>query len=174
MPNSGAIPFVAGKTLAHFTSPGLIIPRLRGREVASVIQELSRVLQREARVTDLLPFYHAALNKEFLVGTTMDAEMAFPHARLPDLKELAFAFGRSDEPLEWSGRSGKPVRLVFLFAVPSTDATQYLLLVSGLARFGRNQEAVAKLHHARDAFEIYELFRDIVLRPTPNTAAPGH
>ena len=86
-------------TLADFTSPGMIIPHLRGQDAASVIQELSHALQREGRVPDLLPFYHAVLNREFLVSTDMEAGMALPHARLPGLKELAFAFGRSDQPL---------------------------------------------------------------------------
>ena len=70
-------------TLADFTSGGLLVPRLRGRDAASVIQELSQVLQRETRIPDLLPFYHAALNREFMVSTNMEAGMAFPHARLP-------------------------------------------------------------------------------------------
>ena len=73
-------------TLADFTSAGLIIPHLRGQDVATVIQELSQAMRRERRVPDLLPFYHAALNREFLVSTDMEAGMAFPHARLPGLQ----------------------------------------------------------------------------------------
>jgi len=46
-------------TLADFTSPGMIIPHLRGQDATSVIQELSQSMQREGRVPDLLPFYHA-------------------------------------------------------------------------------------------------------------------
>ena len=70
-------------TLADFTTSELILPNLRGDDVATVIQELSRALQREKRVPDLLPFYHAALNREFLVSSDWEAGMAFPHARLP-------------------------------------------------------------------------------------------
>jgi mannitol/fructose-specific phosphotransferase system IIA component (Ntr-type) len=92
-------------TLADFTSPGLIIPHLRGQDAPSVIQELSQALQREMRVPDLLPFYHAALNREFLLASDWEAGMAFPHARLPALKEVCFAFGRSDEPLGWGGKA---------------------------------------------------------------------
>ena len=106
-------------TLADFTSPGLIIPHLRGGDAASVIQELSQVLQHEKRVPDLLPFYHAALNREFMVSTDMEAGIAFPHARLPALREISFAFGRSDEPLVWGARAASPVRLVFLMAARS-------------------------------------------------------
>lgn len=154
-------------TLADFTDPGLILPRLRGQDAASVIQELAQALQRERRVPDLLPFYHAALNREFLVSTEMEAGMAFPHARLPGLKELSFAFGRSDEPLAWGTRGARTVRLVFLIAVPATEATQHLLFISGLARLAKQDQLVQKIHAARDTFQILEVLRQIKLRSNP-------
>ena len=140
------------------------MPRLRGLDAASVIQELSQVLQREKRIPDLLPFYHAALNREFMVSTNMEAGMAFPHARLPALKEVAFAFGRSDQPLGWGSKASGAVRLVFLLAVPATDATQYLLLISGLARLAKDGRLVAELHAARNASQVLAVLRQVELR----------
>jgi fructose PTS system EIIA component len=154
-------------TLADFTSPGLIIPHLRGTDVAGVIQELSQVMQREGRVPDLLPFYHAALNREFLVSTDVEAGMVFPHARQSGLKDLAFAFGRSDEPLHWGTPSGRMVRMVFLIAVPATDATQHLLLISGLVRLARESRLVQALQEAQSAAEILEVLQQIQLRTSP-------
>jgi mannitol/fructose-specific phosphotransferase system IIA component (Ntr-type) len=157
-------------TLADFTSPGLIVPRLRGQDTASVIQELSHALQREKRIPDLLPYYHAALNREFMVGTDMEAGMAFPHARLPTLKEVSFAFGRSDDTLSWGARATRSVRLVFLMAVPATDSTQYLLIISGLARLAKDSRLMEKLHAARDTFQIVEVLKQVELR----TNAPSN
>src|SRR5262245_52240349 len=117
-------------TLADFTSPGLIIPSLRGNDVASVIQELSQALQRERRVPDLLPFYHAALNREYLGSTDVGAGIAIPHARVLGLKQLSFALGRGREPLVWCSRAAEAVKLVVLVAVPGTESTQYLQLIS--------------------------------------------
>ena len=151
-------------TLADFTSLGLIVPCLRGRDVAGVIQELSQAMQREKRVPDLLPFYHAALNREFLVNTDMEAGMAFPHARVPGLKEVCFALGRGDGPLGWSAKATRPVRMVFLIAVPATDATQYLQLNSGLARLAEDTRLVEKLHAAPDAARMLEVLQRITLR----------
>lgn len=158
-------------TLADFTSPGLVIPYLRGQEVATVIQELSQAMHREKRVPDLLPFYHAALNREFLVSTDMEAGMACPHARLPGLQELFFAFGRSAVPLGWGAKAARSVRLVFLMAVPPTDSTQYLLLLSGLTRLARDGQLMEKLQTAPDAAQILDVLRQIKLRthPVPDT-----
>ncbi len=150
-------------TLADYTSPDLIVSQLRGEDAASVIQELSQALQREERVADLLPFYHAALNHEFLVSSDLETGMAFPHARLPGLKELVFAVGRSKVPLDWGAKNTRTVKLVFLIAVPATDSTRYLLLVSGLARLAKDHRLVEKLHAARDNFQILEALQQIKL-----------
>jgi len=164
MPASEASAPGSALTLADFTSPGLIVPYLRGQDAVAVIYELSQALQREDRVPDLLPFYHAALNGEFLVSSDLEAGMAFPHVRLPGLKELSFALGRSAEPLRWSVRPERSVRLVSLLAVPATDATQYLLLISGLARMAREERLVEKLHAAQDTFQIVEVLKQVQLR----------
>ncbi len=164
MPPDALVRPASSMTLADFTGPGLIVPQLRGPDAASVIQELSLAMQREKRVPDLLPFYHAALNRELLVGSDWEAGMAFPHARLPAIKELSFAFGRSGEPLCWSAKGVRSVRLVFLIAVPATDSTQYLSLISGLARLAKEGRQVEKLHAAQDAFQILEVLQQVRLR----------
>jgi len=160
-------------TLADFTRPGLIVPHLRSRDATSAIHELSLVLQREGGVPDWLPFYHEALNREFLHSTDMEAGMAFPHARLAGLKELAFAFGRSDEPFAWGPQLTHPVRMVFLLAVPATDAEHYLPLISGLARLSSNNPLLDKIRGATDNAEIVAAFRQVVLRGSPAPAAPA-
>lgn len=154
----------ANRTLADFTSSGMVVPHLRGTDAPSVIQELSQELQRERCIPDLLPFYQAALNREFMVSTDMEAGMAFPHARLPGLKEVAFSLGRSDAPLHWGTNAMGSVRLVFLMAVPATDSAQYLLLVSGLARLAKNHRLMEQLHAARDSFQIIEVLKQVALR----------
>ena len=151
-------------SVADFTSESLIAPQLSGLDAAGVIQELSRLLQREARVPDLLPFYHAALNREFLVSTAMDYGMAFPHARMPALKQLSFALGRSARPIGWGPHAAVPVRLVILTAVPATDATTYLSLISALARLGKEPRQLEKLHAAQDAAHILSIFRQMAIR----------
>ncbi len=132
--------------------------------MATVIQELSQAMQREKRVPDVLPFYHAALNQEFLVSTDMEAGMAIPHARLPGLKEPSFALGRSAEPLGWTAKATRSVRLVFLMAVPATDSTQYLLLISGLARLAKDILLLEKLQAAPDSLQMLEVLQQIALR----------
>jgi mannitol/fructose-specific phosphotransferase system IIA component (Ntr-type) len=151
-------------TLSDFTSPGLIVPHLHGQDAIAVIHELSQAMQWEKRLTDLLPFYAEALNREFLVSSDLEVGMAFPHVRLPGLKRLFFALGRSEEPLRWSVNRDHSVRLVFLMAVPATDATHYLSLISSIGRMARDGWVVEKLHAARANFEMFAVLQKVELR----------
>ena len=162
-------------TLADFTRPGLIIPHLVSRDETSAIHELSLALQREGFVSDWLPFYHEALNREFLLSTDMEAGMAFPHARLAGLHELAFAFGRSNAPFAWGPGMTHPVRMVFLLAVPMAVAENYLPLVSALARLSGNSLLLDTIYSATDSEEILAAFREIELRgnSVASVAAPA-
>ena len=151
-------------TLADFTRPGLIIPHLVSRDETSAIHELSLALQREGCVPNWLPFYHEALNREFLLSTDMEEGLAFPHARLSGLRELAFAFGRSDVSFAWGPETTRQIRLVFLLAVPANGADDYLPLVSGLARLSANLSVLDAIRGAADAEGILAAFRGIELR----------
>jgi mannitol/fructose-specific phosphotransferase system IIA component (Ntr-type) len=151
-------------SLADYTRPALIVPRLRERDTAGVISELSQVLQREGSVPDVLPFYQAALNQELLANSALDSGLAFPHARLSGVKRLQFAFGRAPEPIVWGGRSSWPVQLVFLLAVPATDAAGYLHLLGTLARLGQQPEFLAQLRSADGAEAILTVLDGMRLR----------
>jgi len=159
--------------LADFTKPGLIVPHLRARDATAAIHELSLVLQREGGVPDWLPFYHEALNREFLLGTDVEAGMAFPHARLAGLKELVFAFGRSDEAFAWGPEVTHRVRLVFLLAVPAGQPGPYLPLVSGLARLAAARPRLDEIFAATGVEGILAAFRQVALRDQPLPAAPA-
>src|ERR1017187_7470179 len=151
-------------SLADYTHPGLIVPSLRERDTAGIISELSQVLQREGSVPDVLPFYQAALNQELLANSALESGLAFPHARLSGVKRLQFAFGRPPEPIVWGGRSSWPVQLVFLLAVPATDAAGYLHLLAILARLGQQPEHLAQLRAADNAEAILAVLQKARMR----------
>ena len=151
-------------TLADFTGPSLIVPRLRGKDAPSVIQELSQTLHRDGWLPDWLSFYHSAINREYFVSSEMEGGLAFPHAQVPGLQRLVFALGRSLEPLPWKTKAGNGVYLVFLVAVPTTDATRYLALISSLALLQQQSPLLQQLLTASDVPKILELLHEIKLR----------
>jgi fructose PTS system EIIA component len=151
-------------TLSDYTRPGLIIPQLRERDTAGVVKELSQVLHQEGCVPDLLAFYNAAMNHEFLVNSATGFGLALPHARLNGVLQTSFAFGHSQDPLQWGGRPTPPVQFVFLLAVPATDAAGFLQLLSALARFGQQEELLLQLGSEHSPEGILDLFNRIKVR----------
>lgn len=151
-------------SLADCTQPALIVPRLREADTAGIISELSRVLHREGGVPDLLPFYQAALNQELLTSSALDCGLALPHARLGGIKRLQFALGRTRAPIAWGGKRSWPVQLVFLLAVPATDAVGYLQLLASFARLGQQPDVLAQLREAENEDAILAVLGNIRMR----------
>lgn len=165
LPEPKATPVAAPVLLADYTRRALVVPRLRERDTAGIIGELGQVLQREGAVPDVLPFYQAALNQELLANSALESGLAFPHARLSGVKQLQFAFGRTPQPVTWGGRDSWPVQLVFLLAVPATDAAGYLHLLASLARLGQQPEILAELRAAERVEPILAALQQVRLRP---------
>ena len=165
MPTELSVLPIAQMTLADYTRRELILPALRERDAAGMISELSQLLQRHGCVSDMLPLYHTALNQELLSNSAQACGLAFPHARLSGVKHLQFAFGRAPEPVVWGPKGSHPVGLVFLLAVPATDAACYLHLLATLARLAQHPERLRQLRLAPDAAAISAVLEAIKLRP---------
>ena len=164
MPPFDVMPRTAGTlTLADYTHLGLIIPQLTERDTAGIIGELSQALQRQGCLPDLLPFYHAALNRELLSNSALPCGIAFPHARLGGIKQIQFALGRTPHPVIWGSKNSWPVQMVFLLAVPATDAAQYLHLLAALARLGQQEDRLAELRAASTPDRIFAVLEKVTM-----------
>ncbi|HTL18624.1 MAG TPA: PTS sugar transporter subunit IIA [Patescibacteria group bacterium] len=152
-------------TLAVYTRPGLIVPELRERDAAGIISELSHVLQRDGCVPDVLPFYHTALNHELMANSALPCGIALPHGRLNGVKQLQFALGRTPEPVTWGSKGSCRVQLVFLLAVPATNAASYLHLLASLARLGQQPDQLTEHRSAENTHALLAVLSKIKLRP---------
>ncbi len=164
MPLEATATSVATASLADFTKAGLIVPELRERDTAGIINELCQALQREGVLGDVLPFYHGALNRELMATSALECGIAFPHARLNAIKQLQFAFGRTPQPVVWGAQGSVPVQYICLIAVPATDAVGYLHLLAGLARLGQQENLISRIRNALTAEEILAALSGINMR----------
>jgi mannitol/fructose-specific phosphotransferase system IIA component (Ntr-type) len=159
MPSAGLL------SVADYTQPELIIPRLRESDPAGIIEELSQRLRAQEVIGDVLSFYQAVVNHEFLSNSALPAGLATPHARSAQVSRLTLAIGRTREPVVWGLKESSLVEYIFLLAVPSTDGANYLSLLSGIAGFGRRADLLALLYAAADEQSIFEILKGINLRP---------
>lgn len=154
------------RTLADFTSHKLMVPFLSGQEAAVAIQELSTALQREGCVSDAVTFCQSALDRELLRGTVTEPGWAIPHALVKGLNEPCFALGRWSPPKIWTN-SNQRVSLVFLFAIPETDAQAYINLIIGLGCLSNASQLVEQLLKVDDAVEMLNVLKQAKLRVPP-------
>lgn len=147
-------------TLADFTNPGLIAPRLASRDAAGVLQELSLMLHQAGFVSDWLPVCNDALNHQFLLSTDPASSLVFPYAHLPVIKQPVFAFGRSDHPIDWRPKRIAPARLVLLIVVPAMDSSDYFHLTSGLINLAGDGRLLRQILTAPDTLSIHAIFAE--------------
>jgi mannitol/fructose-specific phosphotransferase system IIA component (Ntr-type) len=164
MQHNGTLEMELADSLADYTDQTVIVPSLREQDSPGIIKELSHVLHAQGCVPDVLTFYNAVLNHEFLVNSVTESGIALPHARMNGIARPHFAFGRSCEPIVWGRKGSKPVQLIFLFAVPATDAAAFLQILAALAKMGRQSETLDALRTHESALDIYELLKQVKLR----------
>jgi mannitol/fructose-specific phosphotransferase system IIA component (Ntr-type) len=151
--------------LAGYTSLALIAPAMQGCTQTAVLNELAGRLERAACVPDGPALVQAALARERICPTIMEAGLAMPHARIEGLPRLSFAVGRCVPPVCW-GESGAPsAHLVFLLAAPAGDTKDYLRVLSGLAKLDARHPWLNRLLTAQDAPGIWAVLNAIHLRP---------
>lgn len=71
--------------------------------------------------------------RERLGSTAIGHGVAIPHGRLADIPQVAGAFLRLREPVDFDAPDNKPVSLVFVLAVPENECGQHLGVLSHLA-----------------------------------------
>jgi mannitol/fructose-specific phosphotransferase system IIA component (Ntr-type) len=64
----------------------------------------------------------------------------------------------------WGAKSSWPVQLIFLLAVPATDAAGYLHLLASLARLGQQPDVLAQLRAAENVEAILTVLGNIRMR----------
>lgn len=130
-------------TLADFTEPKLLVPRLLSANQNGAIMELSKRLHRAGRIEDAEAFCQAVLERESLLHPVVEQGLAFPHARGRAVHRLSFAVGLSAAGIRWDSAKGMIVHAVVLLAVPLSEAQIYLALLGTLSRFTQDETAFA-------------------------------
>ena len=84
----------------------------------AVFRTLSQDLNRAGIVKDPDRFRKAVEYRETLSETGLEEGIAIPHGIDATVSKAAIAYVRLAVPIEWESMDGKPVRHVFLLAIP--------------------------------------------------------
>jgi len=149
------------KTFGQFTEPDLLVPKLTGDGQECALGELTRRLESTGRIRNAAAFLKTALAREIQQPMFVARDVVVPHVRSSDVIRLSVAVGLAGKGVPW-GRHG-PAHVIFLFAVPLTEAGAYLLLLSGLSRLMQNEAAFAALQLGTQPEEMWRVVNNIYL-----------
>ena len=138
----------------------LVIGSLRGRTKNDLIEELARVVSAHRADIDHDRLVEALEERERLNSTALGEGVAIPHGKLPGLKQVVAAFGRSLEGVDFQSLDGKPTHLFFLLAAPEDSAGAHLKALARISRQLKDDAFRARLMKAADAHELYAAIRD--------------
>ena len=138
----------------------LVLPELGSRTKADVLAELAAAVTRRYPELDQAQVVAALEERERLNSTALADGVAIPHGRLPGLKRVFAAFGRSRDGVEFQSLDGKPTQLFFLLVAPEDSAGPHLKALARISRLMKDVRFREKLLAAPDAHTLWTAIRD--------------
>jgi len=138
----------------------MVVPALRGRSKGEVIEELAGVVAAGHPEIDRARLVQALEDRERLNSTALGEGIAIPHGKLPGLKRVVAAFGRSTGGIDFSSLDGKPTHLFFLLVAPEDSAGAHLKALARISRLLKDETFRSRLMQAADRAELFRTIRE--------------
>ena len=143
-----------------FLAEDMVIPALEGRTKDDVIEELAEVVSKHHPEIDHWRLVGALQDRERLNSTALGEGVAIPHGKLPGVKRVVGAFGRSPQGVDFNSLDGKPTHLFFLLVAPEDSAGAHLKALARISRLLKDDAFRARLLQAEDAASLYRVIRE--------------
>lgn len=95
----------------------LIDLELKSTTKLGVIEELTHLLYKNHCINSEENFIRDVLYREDQGVTGLEKGIAIPHGKSESVIKTSLAIGRTKKPIEWESMDGKPIEVIFLFAV---------------------------------------------------------
>ncbi len=137
-----------------------IIPQLRSNAKVEVLKELSELLASHYREISAERLLTVLLDREQLGTTAIGEGIAIPHGKLPGLKGVVAAFGRSSQGVDFHSLDGAPTKLVFLLVAPEDSAGVHLKALARVSRLLKDRAFRERLLQVEDCAELYRIIKE--------------
>jgi PTS system nitrogen regulatory IIA component len=138
----------------------MVVPVLEGRSKMDVIVELAGVVASRHPEIDHGRLVQALEDREKLNSTALGEGVAIPHGKLPGLKRVVAAFGRSPGGVDFSSLDGKPTHLFFLLVAPEDSAGAHLKALARISRLLKDESFRQRLMRAGDGADLFRTIRE--------------
>ena len=129
----------------------------------SLITDMVEFLYDKHIVDNVDSFLTSILERESIMSTGIGNHVAIPHTRSDSVKQLAIAVYILKNEIDYNAVDDKPVKVVFLIAVPHEMKKEYMLLLAAISNFLTDDKNHSNLLKAKSTDEVYNLLRGIIL-----------
>lgn len=144
-------------------SEELVVFPLKAGTKEEVLSLLSEALLKEKRISDKETFLEEVLKREKDFTTGFGDGFAIPHAKSTSVLSPSIAVGKCPDAVEWDAMDGKPVSLIFLLAVPESQAgTTHLKILAKLAENLMDDKIREHLMNLTTSEELYQYISKIL------------
>lgn len=148
-------------SLADLTQERLLVPQLSAGDHIETLKELAARLQEVGAVRDILSFYQAVLQHEYLTSVAAEHGVAFAHVRCSAVNAPGLAVGLSIQGIRWGGDQDPLVHAVLLLSVPHAAAELHPHLLGGVARLIRDDTLREELQRCPSTRAMMELLQRV-------------
>jgi len=146
--------------LSEALKAGAIKVNLRNVDKFGVINELIDLADEVGVLSNKEDFKNAIMARERRQSTGLEDGVAVPHALSDSVKEVFACLGISKNGIEFQSLDGKPAKLIFLIGAPSGMNTQYLSVLSKVARIFIKQDIRNKVLSASSPEEVMGIIEE--------------
>ena len=157
---------MAGR-LSSLLDPSRILLQGQSNKRTVALNEVARLLDGHADITNFQGFYNELLARERLDTTCLGNEIALPHARTEHVKKIVMAVGRSNAGVLFEN-SNQTVKLLFVLGTPKSNPTDYLQIVSALCKVFKdpaNRDALLSASTPEEFIQVIVAAEDKLCNP---------
>lgn len=131
--------------LSDSIPPACILRRLEGTGREALFREVAEHLHRQGFIRRPKDVAEKLAQREDMGSTAVGQEVAIPHCKMSDLKEVLVAVGIHPEGLAFGAPDGRPVRLFFFVLSPQAQPTAHLTALAKISKLVRAPGTVQSL-----------------------------
>jgi fructose-specific phosphotransferase system IIA component len=144
--------------LSNYLSASAIDLDLSTKSKEQTLQQMVDLLEKCGKVLDKDSYLGSVMDREKLGSTGIGRGIAIPHGKSTAIKNIALAFGRCSDGIDFDALDDKPVNLVFMLAAPNNVGSVYLKVLAELSKLLKHKDFRQSLMDAGNPEEILEIF----------------
>ena len=125
------------------------------KRVLTMISEL--VAKNTPAALDSDAIFSALMAREQLGSTGLGNGIAIPHCRVGACNKIIGALVTLKEPIDFDAIDGKPVDILFVLIVPTTEHEDHIKVLAGLAELFNEEDFCYTLRHTHDNDDLYNV-----------------